>query len=79
MAGVLAQLSADQLGDIGPFQLAIVLTVLALLMICATWSENYGGEEEDAGSSPSAAGSDNLFSDALLVIAKDPKVHPPQR
>jgi len=75
-AGVLAQLSADKLGDIGPFQLAIALTVLALVMIWATWSENYGGEEEDVASSSSKSGGDRLFADALLVIARDPKVRP---
>ena len=58
--------------------MAIALTVLALVMICAMWSENYGGEEEDAGSpsTNTAPGGDNLFADALLVIARDPKVRP---
>jgi len=68
LAGVLAQLAADQLGDIGPFQLAIALTLLALVMIWAFWSENYGGGD-DAG-----AGGEHLFQDAMLVIAGKPKV-----
>jgi len=50
--------------------------VLALVMIWATWSENYGGEEEDVASSSSKSGGDRLFADALLVIARDPKVRP---
>jgi MFS transporter, MFS domain-containing protein family, molybdate-anion transporter len=40
-AGFLAQLSADYAGDIGPFQLAIVLTAVTLLLIMP-WRENYG-------------------------------------
>eukprot|EP00658_Telonema_sp_P-2_P078038 TRINITY_DN7217_c0_g3_i2.p1 TRINITY_DN7217_c0_g3~~TRINITY_DN7217_c0_g3_i2.p1 ORF type:complete len:435 (-),score=106.81 TRINITY_DN7217_c0_g3_i2:242-1546(-) len=42
LAGVLAQLMANTFGEIGPFQLAIGLTVVALMAISLTWSENYG-------------------------------------
>ena len=42
-AGFLAQVTSDALGDIGPFQLAIALTLLAGVLIMP-WSENYGGE-----------------------------------
>lgn len=48
-AGFLAQVSADLLGDIGPFQLAIALTCLSLVMIVAWWGENYGEEEDKEG------------------------------
>jgi MFS family permease len=41
VAGVLAQVSADAMGDIGPFRLAIALTVLCLGFVLQ-WSENYG-------------------------------------
>lgn len=41
LAGFLAQIAADVAGDIGPFQLAIVLTVLTLVPILF-WRENYG-------------------------------------
>eukprot|EP00966_Prymnesium_polylepis_P144807 3343790-Prymnesium_polylepis.1 len=41
VAGIVAQVAADSLGDIGPFQVAIALTVLAGLLILP-WSENYG-------------------------------------
>ena len=40
IAGVLAQISADIAGDIGPFRLAIALTVVAMIAILATWPEN---------------------------------------
>lgn len=40
-AGIVAQLLEDKLGHIGPFQGAVALTVLALLLIL-NWEENYG-------------------------------------
>eukprot|EP01038_Epipyxis_sp_PR26KG_P004946 gene4946-6919_t len=40
-AGFLAQFASDIGGDIGPFQLAIILTFITLLLIL-TWKENYG-------------------------------------
>ena len=43
VAGFAAQLAADTLGDIGPFQLAMVLTALAGALM-APWAENYGGD-----------------------------------
>ena len=45
LAGLVAQLLEDQLGHIGPFQGAVVLTVLALILIFR-WKENYGESEE---------------------------------
>lgn len=46
VAGIVAQVLEDYLGHIGPFQGAIALTALALLLILR-WEENYG--EEHAG------------------------------
>lgn len=46
LAGIVAQIMEDNLGHIGPFQGAIALTALALLLILR-WDENYG--EEQAG------------------------------
>jgi len=46
IAGIIAQVLEDFLGHIGPFQGAISLTVLALVLILK-WEENYG--EEHAG------------------------------
>ena len=76
LAGVLAQLSADWRGDIGPFQLAIALTVLALVMICALWAENYGGGNEHDRADGSAAGgsSEHLFADAMATIVRRPTI-----
>lgn len=44
-AGFFAQIAADARGDIGPFQLAIVLTILCLLLILF-WEENYGHNDK---------------------------------
>lgn len=45
LAGIVAQLLEDQLGHIGPFQGAVALTALALVLILR-WEENYGEAEE---------------------------------
>jgi MFS transporter, MFS domain-containing protein family, molybdate-anion transporter len=52
MAGIVAQFLEDWLGQIGPFQGAVALTVLALLLILG-WEENYG--EEHAGDHESSS------------------------
>lgn len=44
MAGIVAQVLEDHLGHIGPFQGAIGLTVLALVLVMTSWDENYGEE-----------------------------------
>ena len=60
LAGFVAQIASDARGDIGPFQLAIALTFLALGLV-ARWPENYG----DAGA---AEGGDE--STILATVAK---------
>ena len=47
-AGIVAQVLEDWFGQIGPFQGAIGLTVLALLLVLR-WEENYGEEEKREG------------------------------
>lgn len=47
LAGIVAQLLEDQFGHIGPFQGAVALTILALILILG-WDENYG-EISDGG------------------------------
>merc|ERR1719343_233780 len=46
LAGIVAQVLEDYLGQIGPFQGAIALTVLALLLVLP-WEENYGEKDSD--------------------------------
>ena len=48
LAGIVAQLLEDAFGHIGPFQGAIALTVLALLLVLP-WEENYGEEQQSDG------------------------------
>ncbi|CAM9149613.1 unnamed protein product [Ectocarpus sp. 8 AP-2014] len=62
LAGVVAQVAADKLGDIGPFQarratVAIALTLLALSLLML-WEENYGYGEE--GKAPVVANGDEV-------------------
>ncbi|CAD7933645.1 unnamed protein product [Amoebophrya sp. A120] len=40
IGGLLAQIAADKRGDLGPFQLAIALTVVCLLLILFLWEED---------------------------------------
>lgn len=47
IAGIVAQVAADNLGDIGPFQVAIGLTVAAGILMLP-WSENYGQSDARA-------------------------------
>mmetsp|Transcript_12693 Transcript_12693/g.13966 ORF Transcript_12693/g.13966 Transcript_12693/m.13966 type:complete len:478 (+) Transcript_12693:88-1521(+) len=45
LAGIVAQVLEDYFGHIGPFQGAIALTFLALLLVLG-WEENYGEEQK---------------------------------
>eukprot|EP00565_Helicotheca_tamesis_P009180 CAMPEP_0185729922 /NCGR_PEP_ID=MMETSP1171-20130828/7757_1 /TAXON_ID=374046 /ORGANISM="Helicotheca tamensis, Strain CCMP826" /LENGTH=491 /DNA_ID=CAMNT_0028398865 /DNA_START=29 /DNA_END=1504 /DNA_ORIENTATION=+ len=45
LAGIVAQVLEDQFGHIGPFQGAIALTALALILVLR-WEENYGESKE---------------------------------
>jgi len=67
IAGILAQLIADSLGEIGPFQAAIALTVLALFFVIF-WPENYGGSQTEKGEDAKDDRS------ALSVIMNDKRV-----
>jgi hypothetical protein len=46
LAGIVSQVLEDRLGHIGPFQGAIALTVLALVLVLP-WEENYGEKKDD--------------------------------
>jgi len=50
LAGIVAQILEDNLGHIGPFQGAVALTALALVLVLG-WNENYGevdGSDEES-------------------------------
>lgn len=59
MAGIVAQVLEDFLGQIGPFQGAVALTMLALLLVLG-WEENYGEKEGDSHDNSSVM--DNFFN-----------------
>ena len=56
----------DAAGDIGPFQVAILLTILGLLLIL-TWRENYGQSDDNGLTSIVTS-----IQDSLGVIRKHP-------
>lgn len=69
LAGFLAQIAADISGDIGPFQLAILLTVVAMLLIFP-WQENYGTEEQK----DSTEKDEVSFSTSMSLIMKSKEI-----
>ena len=70
LAGVIAQLLEDAFGHIGPFQGAIALTALALVLILR-WEENYGEAQKGAHETSSLY---NQFTDGWKLVASDSKV-----
>jgi len=46
LAGIVSQVLEDKFGHIGPFQGAIALTILALILVLP-WEENYGEKDSD--------------------------------
>lgn len=69
IAGIAAQLVADRLGEIGPFQAAIALTALALVFV-VFWPENYGG----SGDEKDSKGEKKEEVSAWKLIVSDRKV-----
>jgi hypothetical protein len=79
-AGFIAQVSADAWGDIGPFRVAIALTVVVLLLVL-TWEENTGDDQVDEAvvtSGKKKKGRDAARStgtcNALRVVASSPTI-----
>ena len=71
VAGFLAQIAADISGDIGPFQLAILLTALSLFLILF-WRENYGGDNSESSYEATSTGASILRS--WRVIIRHPRI-----
>ena len=70
LAGILAQVLEDYLGHIGPFQGAIALTAIALVLILQ-WEENYGEAQKGEHESSSLY---KQFTDGWKLVASDSKV-----
>jgi MFS family permease len=71
LAGIVAQLLEDSFGHIGPFQGAVALTVLALVLIMFGWDENYG--EANAGEHESSS-LYSQFKEGWKATLKDSKI-----
>lgn len=70
LAGVVAQVLEDALGQIGPFQGAIALTTLALVLVLR-WEENYGEAQEGGHENSSLY---RQFTDGWKLVANDSRV-----
>mmetsp|Transcript_97433 Transcript_97433/g.231848 ORF Transcript_97433/g.231848 Transcript_97433/m.231848 type:complete len:448 (+) Transcript_97433:77-1420(+) len=73
VAGICAQLAADRLGEIGPFQAAIALTVLALFFV-VFWEENYGSSDEEGKKKEGEKESSTNAGVAFKAIMSDRKI-----
>lgn len=65
LAGLVAQRFADSFGFVAPFDLSLVVLLLMVGVIIASWTENYGDRSSNLQTS---------FSAALKAIRDDPKV-----
>jgi len=70
LAGVVAQVLEDLFGHIGPFQGAIALTFLAMILVLR-WDENYGEESEGSHAESSLY---RQFIDGWKLVANDSKI-----
>ncbi|KAE9120898.1 hypothetical protein PF010_g7326 [Phytophthora fragariae] len=70
LAGLVAQVAADEFGDIGPFRAAIVVTAIAAAFVLP-WSENYGSLPQAAGkdAQKKSASENNKSSSSLCAGA----------
>jgi len=73
LAGIFAQILEDKFGHIGPFQGAIALTVLALILILG-WEENYGEKKSGQHDDESSSSLYNQFIDGWKSTLKDSKI-----
>jgi MFS transporter, MFS domain-containing protein family, molybdate-anion transporter len=70
LAGIVAQLLEDAFGHIGPFQGAVALTALALMLVLG-WEENYGEEHSGDHASSSVT---HQFTEAWKTTVSDSRV-----
>jgi len=67
ISGLVAQVLADQLGEIGPFQAAIALTVLAGFFVMS-WDENYGSDDKSEDGGSSGGGMALIMNDKKVML-----------
>jgi MFS transporter, MFS domain-containing protein family, molybdate-anion transporter len=76
LAGIVAQFLEDSFGHIGPFQGAIALTILALILVMR-WDENYGDNDQPSASAEhvlSASGLAHQFFDGWRATISDSRI-----
>jgi MFS family permease len=67
-AGLIAQTLSDNLGEIGPFQAAIALTIVALIAIQFSWTENYGDQKKDASAEKEKSAMSLVLGDRKILL-----------
>ena len=73
LAGIVAQVLEDLFGHIGPFQGAIALTALALLLVLR-WEENYGEDKSHTGKDHSETSLYDQFIDGWKTTISNSNV-----
>ena len=73
LAGIVAQVLEDLFGHIGPFQGAIALTALALLLVLR-WEENYGEDKSHTGKDHSETSLYDQFLDGWKTTISNSNV-----
>lgn len=48
VSGYIAHCLAENFGPVGPFEGAVVLTIIALIIVGSTWTENYGSASTES-------------------------------
>lgn len=67
IAGFASQIMDDLLGDIGPFQLAIAITFVAMLKVYQ-WPENYGSTHNDKSNGSALKTIGRILSDPMICF-----------
>lgn len=67
-SGYLAHTLAERFGPVGPFEGAVACTAIALVIVAAVWTENYGSD------SPGIKSATSYLSKAIKTFKEDNKV-----
>jgi MFS family permease len=70
-SGYLAHGLAEQLGPVGPFKGAVICTAIALVVVAAVWTENYGSAQGKERDNKSVVG---YMKEAIEVFKKDTRI-----
>uniref|UniRef100_A0A7S1ZEB7 Molybdate-anion transporter n=1 Tax=Ditylum brightwellii TaxID=49249 RepID=A0A7S1ZEB7_9STRA len=68
VSGWIAHVLAAKYGPVGPFEGAVTCTAIALVLVAAAWTENYGSE------SPGTKSIRSYMGDALNTIVSDSQI-----